>query len=48
MLEDLFIKLQDSGYNTLNELENAVLKDFGGTVKQGGNTYNIRRVPGSN
>jgi RHS repeat-associated protein len=40
-----FIKLEGSGFNSLNELENSVLNSFGGTMRQGGNTYNIRRIP---
>jgi RHS repeat-associated protein len=40
------IKLEGSGYNTLNELESAVLnKGFEGTMKEGGKTYNIRKIP---
>lgn len=41
-----FIPLNGSGYTSLNELEGAVLKSYGGTIGQGGETYNIRRVPG--
>jgi RHS repeat-associated protein len=40
-----FIELEGSGYKNLNELESAVLKEFGGTMKQGGKTYNIKRIP---
>ena len=41
-----FIPLSGSSFSTLNDLEASVLKEYGGTMKQGGNTYNIRRVSG--
>ncbi len=42
------IKLEGSGYKTLDELEKAVLDNYGGTMGQGGNTYNIKQPPKSN
>jgi hypothetical protein len=41
-----FIPLEGSGYGSLNDLEHSILQSYGGTMKQGGNTYNIRRIPG--
>ena len=42
----ILIKLEGSGATSLDELENQVLQKAGGTMKQGGNTYNIRRISG--
>lgn len=45
MVVGLSHRLTD-GAKDLNELENQALKEAGGTINQGGNTYNIRQVPG--
>ncbi len=39
--------LEGSGFGSLNDLERATLKTNGGTIKQGGKTYNINNVAGN-
>ena len=43
-LKTQFIKLEDTGYKTLNELEKAYIKKSGGVMSEGGATYNIKKV----
>ena len=40
--------LEGSGYDKLNDLKRATLKKNGGTMKEGGNTYNVNSVPSNN
>jgi hypothetical protein len=44
-LKSQFLKLEDTSFKSLNEMESHFLKQFGGTIKESGKTYNIRSIP---